>query len=169
MAEELDIPSLLKQLEPFELSPIERVLAGHTGTVQVLLSLWFNQPVVVDVTSQEVTGAGITREVKLVLQRSGLAVAWAHSIIPRASNLPKIMEDVEEQNLGLGQIAVKHQIPTSRQITELDATDLAIRRKYVMEGQGLRYVITEQFDRTLYRQDPAAVLEASDGSGVRAE
>ena len=43
--EELDIPGALERLKPYDLSPIERVLAGHTGTVQLLLSLLFGEPV----------------------------------------------------------------------------------------------------------------------------
>jgi len=38
--EELDIPAVLARLKPYNLSPIERVLAAHTGTVQLLLSLY---------------------------------------------------------------------------------------------------------------------------------
>ena len=149
----MDIPSALKLLEPYDLCPIERVLAVHTGTVQLLLSAWFNDAVVVQVQEQIDTPGGIERKVHLALSRSELVVATATSVIPRSVNIPKVMGDVEEQILGLGQIAVKHQIPTSRQIIELKATDALLMRKYIMEGQGLRYVITEHFFRALYNND----------------
>lgn len=152
--EELDIPSALKLLKPYDLSPIERVLAGHTGTVQVLLSLWFNEEVVVKVQEQIDNPGGIERKVHLALGISNLVVATATSVIPRSVNMPKVMGDVQEQILGLGQIAVKHQIPTSRRIIELSATDDELRRKYIMEGQGLRYVITENFHRRFYVEFP---------------
>lgn len=151
--EELDIPSALKLLEPYDLCPIERVLAGHTGTVQVLLSLWFNDAVVVQVQEQIENPGGIERKVHLVLSKRELVVATATSVIPRLSNLPKVMKDVEEQILGLGQIAVKHEIPTSRQIIDLGATDELLSRKYIMEGQGLRYIITENFYRGFYTHE----------------
>ena len=51
--EELNIPEVLARLEPHNLAPFERVLAAHTGTVQLLLSLYFGSPVDVALVEQD--------------------------------------------------------------------------------------------------------------------
>ena len=174
MSEELDIPATLAKLGTpgvIPLSPVERVLAGHTGTVVLLLSLYFNKPVKVLVVEQEEIPAGsrpigsdtseynavgvIHRSVALVA--GDWIVAKASTVIPLAENRFDVLEEIRRRDLGLGHIAVKLGFPTQRTIICIEATDEELSRTYVMQGRehlmsgpGLYYTITETFPRALY-------------------
>ena len=152
MSEELHIPEVLERLKPYELAPIERVLAAHTGTVQLLLSLWFNEPVDVNLLEQLEVHEEIRRRVALVRRGTRIEAARAKTIIPIQRNSPEILEDVRAGELGLGQIAVSRQIRTTRKMTRLVVNDHYVTRTYLMEGDGLHFVIEESFPRQLYRQ-----------------
>ncbi len=158
--EELDIPAILARLKPYNLSPIERVLAAHTGTVQLLLSLYFGSPVDVTLVEQSEEMGEIRRRASLVVSCTGQEACFARSVIPLSVNNREVLADVREGKLGIGQIAVKHRIPTERRIREIAVTPMQISRKYVMQGPGLYYMVTEVFPRDLYRaelQRPPAV------------
>ena len=158
MAEELDIPGVLENLRPYEdLNGIERVLAAHTGTVQLLLSLYFDEEVVVVVQSQEERDGGAFRNVMLRLRESQVVVCHASSFIDFQRCTGGVVVDVRERKLGLGQIAVKHQINTVRTLKALTVVGDSIQRTYSMEGKGLYYEITETFPRVEFR----AVHEAA--------
>jgi hypothetical protein len=176
--EELDIEGALKRLGPYGLRPIERVLAGHTGTVQLLLSLLFNEPVdVVLIGQTELDGVihhEIHREVSLRLRKRdpqwgselGDEVCRAETVIDTQRNAPEVLEHVREGKLGIGQIAVLLHVPVTRTINTIEVTPGAIRRQYTMENLGqwhrgacgrpaapaLHYVITEVFPRELFRK-----------------
>ena len=150
MIEVLNIPELLRTLNGSQLSPIERVLVGHTGTVQVLLSIWFNDPVEITVVDQYERGGCIYREVNLVLCTSGAVVCRATSEIPSARNRADVLEDVRASQLGIGQIAAKHRIPTERSLVDFQVEDETITRTYEMVGKGLCYLVTERFPRAIY-------------------
>ncbi len=149
--EELDIPALLRRLERLQLSPMERVLLAHTGTVQLLLSLYFGCVVDVKLRAQVEKEGELRREVSLVVQCTGEEVCFAASVIPLSANDPSVLADVRGAKLGLGQIAVKHRVFIERRIIEIAATASQISRKYVMRGPGLHYLVTEVFPRRLYR------------------
>ena len=149
--EEMDIPSVLARLEPYRLGPMERVLAAHTGTVQLLLSLYFGSPVDVTLVEQAEEMGEVRRRVSLVVRCTGQEACFARSTIPLSANGREVLTDVREGLLGIGQIAVKHHIPTERRIREINVTPSQIFRKYVMQGPGLYYVVTEVFPRELYR------------------
>lgn len=183
MSEELDIPATLAKLETYggvpPLSPIERILAGHTGTVVLLLSLYFNKAVEVVVTKQEETShadivpppndlspgvVGTAGKVESVILRSvelkagPRVVATASTVIPIDKNNAQVLEEIRRRELGLGHIAVKLRIPTERTIISIEVTDEFLSRTYVMQGReplfsgpGLYYTITETFPRALYR------------------
>lgn len=152
MSEELQIPEVLERLKPYgDLVPIERVLAAHTGTVQLLLSLWFNEPVDVQLLDQREVHEEIRRRVALVCRHTRREVAMAKTIIPIRRNSQEILEDVRAGKLGLGQIAVARQVRTTRKVTKLGVLDHYLTRTYVMEGDGLHFVIEETFSRKLYR------------------
>ena len=149
--EELNIPAVLERLKPYGLGPIERVLAAHTGTVQLLLSLYFGSPVDVTLVEQAEEMGEIRRRVSLVVRRTGQEACFARSAIPLSANSKEVLADVREGVLGIGQIAVKHHIPTERRIREVNVSQSQISRKYIMQGPGLYYVVTEVFPRELYR------------------
>ena len=153
--EELDIPAALERLKPYGLSPIERVLAGHTGTVQLLLSLLFDEPVDVVLIGQNEIKARheIHREVGLRLRHSDVEVCRAVSIIDLDRNSDLILDRIREGQLGLGQIAVTYSMPIRRTINLIEVTKDQITREYTMEGASepevLHFVITEMFPRGL--------------------
>lgn len=151
MTEELDIAAVLARLKPYNLSPMERVLAAHTGTVQLLLSLYFGSPVEVALVEQSEEMGELRRRASLVVSCTGQEACFAHSAIPLSANSREVLADVWEGKLGIGQIAVKHRIPTERRIREINVTPSQICRKYVMQGPGLYYAVTEVFPRDLYR------------------
>ncbi|KKL22432.1 hypothetical protein LCGC14_2435490 [marine sediment metagenome] len=156
MAEELEIQGALDRLAQYNLNPIERLLAGHTGTVQLLLSLWFNTEVTVLVErQQEYDVKVIKRQGALMADylRNGerLAVCGVLSYIDVPKCSESVVHLVRAQELGLGQIAVLLGIPTVRSLTDLEVDDRRIQRTYIMEGPGLHYTITEAFPRELFQ------------------
>ena len=176
MSEELEIPEVLERLKEFSvygdtpgrgpnLAPIERVLAAHTGTVQLLLSLWWNEPVDIVLISQSEEDGKIHRVVDLTCRNSHLVAAHAESIIKIEYNHPDVIGDVRAQKLGLGQIAVKHNIQTSRVLHEVQVAPHELSRFYSMKGMAasstggpgggqllrLHYEIRESFPRVHYR------------------
>ncbi len=158
--EELDIPGALERLKPYDLSPIERVLAGHTGTVQLLLSLLFGEPVDVVLIGQfEPAGRHeIHREVSLRLRHREVEVCHAVSIIDLKRNSQQILAAIQEGRLGLGQIAVKYSMPIERTIKTIEVDEGQISREYTMEGRVFRdpdflelhYSIMEMFPRGVF-------------------
>lgn len=147
MSEELDINGLLESLSRYQLSPIERVIAGHTGTVQWLLSLWFGEAVVVRSRGQDEDADRIERQVDLVLLRRDLVVCEARSCISLAAADPAVIDRVRAQRLGIGQIAVELGIPTRRSIRSIAVTPEHIEREYEMRGPGLHFEVRERFPR----------------------
>lgn len=178
--EELDILGALELLQPFNLGPVERVLAGHTGTVQLLLSLLFGEPVdVVMVGQSEVNGPvrrEIHREVSLKLRHRELEVCRAVSVIDLQMNDPEVLADIREGKLGLGQLAVKYDVLNKRTIDSIEVDQVSLRRQYTMDGYDpgkegqrqsghyLHFVITEVFSRDLFQ-----ALLLGPAVGVRTE
>jgi hypothetical protein len=158
MSEELQIPQVLERLKEYpDLRPIERILAAHTGTVQLLLSLWWNEPVDVVLVSQTEADGKIHRVVDLTCRNSHLVAAHAESIIPIEANHPEVIAAVRAQELGLGQIAVNLGIPTARTLHEIQVAPHELSRFYSMSEvrwpalPGLHYEIRESFPRARYR------------------
>ena len=149
--EELNIPAVLERLAPYKLGSVERVLVAHTGTVQLLLSLYLGSPVDVTLVKQTEEMGEIRRRVSLVVRCTGQEACLARSVIPLSANKAEVLADIRDGQLGIGQIAVKHHISTERRIEDIDVTPTQISRKYVMQGPGLYYVVTEVFPRELYR------------------
>jgi len=149
--EELDISSVLERLNGHNLNRIERVLVAHTGTVQLMLSLWFGEPVDVIVKSQVEQGTTLIREVALTLRKTRLKVCHAKSQIPLDLNSQVVVEEVKRRQIGLGQIATSLNILSQRVLISLEVTPTTLSRTYVMVGPGLRQVIEERFPRKLYQ------------------
>lgn len=165
---ELDIPGALERLEPYGLNPIERVLVGHTGTVQLFLSLLFGEPVDVVLVNQEELEGVIQRVVRLRLRDREVEACRAFSLIDTQRNAPAVLQDIRDGKLGLGQIAVKFRVPIQRTVTDIRANYWTIVREYTMETDetftgsralpprstpppALHYVIYEGFHRELFK------------------
>ena len=173
--EELDIQSTLDRIAGQGLTPIERILAAHTGTVQLLVSLWFAEAADAVVKYQgeypePTPGGEIRREVALTLRHRQMEVVSADTLIPIAGNDLKVLALVRARVLGLGQIAVYLGIPTKREILSLLVKPDYIVRKYRMtdggHGPALHFIIEETFPRRLYAaQSPALAQAGLDGYG----
>ena len=157
--EDLNLNHLLDSLKPYNLGPMERILIGHSGTVQLLLSLFFNKPVLVKVVRQQQVGDEIEREVNLVIQDTELIVGKALSFIPISENSSAVIDLVNGKNYGLGQIASYLKVSTIRALKNVGVTDETIERTYTMTGTSfvhvspvnLKFRITESFPRELYK------------------
>lgn len=164
--EELDLKSLVAEVSSRNLSPLERILLGHNGTVQSLLSIIFKTPVEVKVLEQREDTEGIVRRVELLAGE--IIAATAQSFIPLEGNGQEVLALVRQQKLGLGQIASFFSISTSRALYDLGANDVEIWRSYIMEGPGLLFKIRETFQRAVFKklllEEMRALEEARSGS-----
>ncbi len=158
--EETDSKALLGVLIDNKFEPGERVLLGHTGTVQTLLSLVFGHPVEVRVRGQQeekTNFAGATQPAgqaphllrSVELLAAGQVVCHAVSRIPVGGiNLPEFISDVYAGKLGLGQIINKLRIPHERRVIEVGRDATSFWRSYRIFGANLELQILESFPRT---------------------
>ncbi len=149
--EELDISGALARFSSYSLSPFERVLLGHTGTVQLLLSLYFGSPVTVKVLQQSQDNAEIKRHSSLVVSSSGREICSAYSVIPLNLNRRDIVSDILEKKLGIGQIAAKHRVAASREINKITVSNSEISRAYTLIGSEMQVSVVESFHRDYLR------------------
>lgn len=147
MAEELDIGKFLEYFQVNNLPTLARILLSTDGTVQTLLSIIHNAPVVAVVKSQDQNDIYIRRETSLMAGEK--EVCSASSKIPLSYNDSKVLDLVRAKELGLGQIAKKLKIPTAREIKDMGLDSTHYFRTYQMQGQGLLFIITERFPREL--------------------
>lgn len=143
--EELDFQALLDRFNAQGFEPWERVILGHFGTVQTLLSLIFNAPVVVKLIDQTEDDGVIIRQTHLVAGQ--YAVCYATSHIGRSQNRADIIGEVLAGKLGLGQIVAGLGMVNRRDLTNVGRNDYQFWRRYFLLGPGLRLEITEVFPR----------------------
>lgn len=149
--EELHIEKLLRRLSPYDLTQWERVLIGHTGTVQLLLSLFFGHPVDAVVQEQREADVAILRRTNLVVSSLDIIACRAHSYIPIEQNSGEILQMIKDGKLGLGQIISSLELTTKRQIRDIRVMDDTVERTYEMTGPNYYFQITESFPRGLFR------------------
>jgi chorismate-pyruvate lyase len=101
---------------------------AHIGTVQLLLSLYLGSAVDVILVEQTEEMREIRRRVSLVVRCTGQEACFAQSVIPLSANKAEVLADIRDGQLGIGQIAVKHHIPTERRIRDIDVTPIQISR-----------------------------------------
>ncbi len=141
--EELDLGTLLDTLKEFERG--ERVILGHFGTVQTLLSLIFGGPVAVKLIDQGHDNGVIVRRAQLAAGREVLCVAVSR--ISTLHNRAEIIDDIGEGELGLGQIIARHKLSTSRSLVDLGRDQKSFWRTYDINGPDLEIQISETFPR----------------------
>ena len=127
------------------------MLAAHTGTVQLVLSLYFNDPVEVTLLEQSEAPGRIERRVALTRRLGGARVALAESVIPIDQNQDQVLEAVRKGELGLGQILAKYGLPVRRELTGLEVDRKSLQRRYTIQGPGVHYQIQEEFPSEFYR------------------
>lgn len=143
--EELDFQGLLNVFKENHFERGERVILGHFGTVQLLLSLIFDTPVLVHMIGQHKEERVIVRQI--ILMSGDKEVCFATSRIQLAENSPSVVMAVEEGKLGLGQIVVTQQIPSRRILKKVERDEATFSRLYEIVGPGLYFEIHEQFPR----------------------
>lgn len=150
MVEELHIDRLLKEFNGSGFETGERVILGHFGTVQTLLSLILNEPVQVVVIDQLKSKGIFSRQVHIRVKES--VICEAVSKIPVLGNRPEVIEDVTNGQLGLGQIIAKHDIKHTRKIKEIGRDNLNFWRTYNITGPVVKMEIREFFYREPFRK-----------------
>lgn len=141
--EELDLGILVETLNGFERG--ERIILGHFGTVQTLLSLIFSVPVAVRLIDQCQDNGMVMRKAQLTAGDEVLCVA--ESRVATNSSRPEIIDDIRAGELGLGQIIARHRLPTSRSLVDLGRDRTSFWRTYDIRGSELEIRIRESFPR----------------------
>jgi chorismate-pyruvate lyase len=143
--EELDFQALLDVFRSRGFQTGERVILGHFGTVQTLLTLVFNTPVTVRLVHQEHVSGAIRREVKLMAANRVVCEATSHILEER--NRPEVLKDIWSGERGLGQIILLHAIPNKHRLITVHHDPNSFSRKYNISGPGLDIDICESFPR----------------------
>ena len=164
-----DTIRMLGLLRKYDLSPMERVVLGHTGTVQHFLGILFNEPVAVEMISQREAGRRFHRKSHLFLKSNGVVVCYAHSMIVYKEDVRQgAIEDVRAGILGIGHIASRHGIPMSRMIEDFSVGQHFVSRLYSMESQDLSYLINETYPRDLFAYERSLGQSCSRKSSTHA-
>lgn len=148
--EELNIDALLEQFRDQGFERGEKVILGHFGTVQSLLSLIFDTPVRVQLVDQRSQDEEIVR--KVTLMAGEVAVCHALSRIPEAKNRRDVIYEIYGGSLGLGQIVVKYMIPSRRSIEVVGRDAAGFWRDYIIAGPSLWIRIHEFFPRKPFEE-----------------
>jgi len=149
----MEDPNIAKTLEMVtakDLSAIERIILASTDTVQSLLSVIFLGQVQVEVISQLNYDTVLVRWVRLVVDKS--TVALAESVIPLETNDAGFIGAMGDRDIGIGRAISNLNIYTQRTILGIHVDDKTLSRTYQIKGAAIDVLITEIFDRGLYRE-----------------
>jgi chorismate-pyruvate lyase len=143
--EELDFGQLLEVFKKDKFTRGEQVILANFGTNQTMLSIIFQEPNRLKLAHHREKDGEIARRVELYCGE--YFVCLATSTIPEADNLPEVVQDVCSGTLGLGQIIVKHNLPSRRNLLEVGRNSHAFWRTYAIEGTSVYMKINEYFLR----------------------
>ena len=129
---------------PEGLSPLERVIIAHDGTVHTLLSLLTNAPVDLNVLSQTEEHGMISRNINFTVHGTTIMEAWTTILINENPN--NFIEAIRRQKAGIGQIINYMDLKSHREILSMHVTDTTLHRKYHITGD-CTMMIRESFDR----------------------
>lgn len=148
--EDLNTKNTLEMLKGRDLSTIERIILASTDTVQSLLSVIFLAQVQVEVISQLNYDTVLVRWVRLVVDKS--TVALAESVIPLETNHAVFIGAMGDRDIGIGQAINKLGFATRRDILGIHVDATTFARTYRITGDKIDVLITETFNRRLYRE-----------------
>ncbi len=148
--EELHVEQLLKEFNGAGFEIGERVILGHFGTVQTLLSLIWNTPIRVDLIHQKKDSDRVMRRVHLMAGDRN--VCTAVSAIPTQGNRDAVIADILTGQLGLGQIIAEHTLQTHRELLFIGRDSSGFWRTYHIVGPDLVMEINEYFPRAPYEE-----------------
>jgi len=147
-----EIEDTLGMLANDDLSTVERVIIASTSTVQDLLSVIFGVPVRVEVISQLNYDTVLVRWAKLIADDpEPLTVALAESVIPYRKNNPAFIGAMGDRDIGIGYAINRLGITTKRHILGVTTNNDTFARTYQIRGDMIDVLITESFNRELYR------------------
>ena len=148
------------------LTPIQRMVVSHDGTLQDLLSSYFGHPVNVDVHGQVESHGNIIRNSGLYVDEplAKTDVCLATSVIPTSSTLLQNVEFVDQIRQcehGIGFILNELGIKTRREILDIRTNEDMFRRVYrIFDNESeIDVIITEVFPAYLYRDRLLVVWE----------
>jgi len=147
-----EIEDTLGMLANDDLSTVERIILASTSTVQDLLSVIFGVPVRVEVISQLNYDTVLVRWAKLIADDpEPLTVALAESVIPYRKNNPAFIGAMGDRDIGIGYAINRLSITTKRHILGVTTNNDTFARTYQIRGDMIDVLITEIFNRELYR------------------
>jgi len=147
-----EIEDTLGMLANDDLSTVERIILASTSTVQDLLSVIFGVPVRVEVISQLNYDTVLVRWAKLIADDpEPSTVALAESVIPYRKNNPEFIGAMGDRDIGIGHAIKKLGITTERHILGVTTNCDTFARTYQIRGDMIDVLITESFNRELYR------------------
>ncbi len=150
--EDQHLKNTLDMLKDYDLSTIERTILASTDTVQSLLSVIFGVPARVEVISQLNYDTVLVRWVKLVIEDPDLiTVALAESVIPIETNHASFIGAMGDRDVGIGRAIANLKTYTERMILGVHVDDATFSRTYTINGAAIDVLITESFNRELYR------------------
>ncbi|MEM2760837.1 MAG: chorismate pyruvate-lyase family protein [Nitrososphaerales archaeon] len=139
----------LQQLERqsnIKLRKSHKILLAEIGTVEQVLSILLNMPVIVEVKKQALKDYKIEREV--VLRANNKELMHATTEIDVRALPSAVVADIKEGKLGIGTILSKHKLETFRRIVEIgyDSTSNIVYRVYeILYGAEPKFRIREEF------------------------
>ena len=142
----LQLQELEKQSD-IKLKKSHKILLAEIGTVEQVLSILLDAPVVVEVKKQVVKNYKIEREV--VLRVKGKDLVYAITEIDVRALPSGVVADIKEGKLGIGTILAKHKLETFRRVIEVgyDSTRNIVYRVYeILYGAEPKFRIREEFD-----------------------
>lgn len=152
--------SMLETLERLEsecnikLSKYQRLLLSEVATVEQMLSIITNSPIIVEVIKQEQNGYEMLREVWLKDSNNSrlLHATTKYNLAP----LPYgIALDMQEGRIGIGTSIARHELPTYRKIVEIGYNNNSkmLHRKYqIIKDATVLFEIFEEFSAELFRE-----------------
>jgi len=139
------------------MTPIQRMVVSHDGTLQDLLSAYFGHPVEVKVCDQNESKSNIIRNSVLYIDDGlhGVDVCMATSVIPTTSTLlqnTEFVDRIRERKYGIGFILNELGIKTRRELSDVHIVDNMFRRVYRIydEASEIDVIITETFPPHYY-------------------
>ena len=151
MAELIEITRALELVKDFP--PLQRIFLLCAGTLQGTLSAYFGVEVTVSVqgqwarTNEELGKEEIVRQV--VLEAGGKNVCHAKSSL--FIDRDDVREKVMRQQIGIGQILEVLDVRARFTLDEVGQNKSCFSRTYKLEGEGVTYVIAENFPKYWYR------------------
>jgi hypothetical protein len=146
------------------LTPVQRMVVSHDGTLQDLLSAYFGYQVYVAVYNQVESHGNIIRNSGLYVDGSpsGTDVCLATSVIPTSSTILQNVEFVDQIRQcehGIGFILNELGIKTRREILDVRTNVDMFRRVYRIfdDESEIDIIITEVFPAYLYKNKSTVV------------